>query len=293
MTWFRVDDGLTDHPKVLALQERKGWHSALALWTLAGAWCGRHMTDGDVPSALPRRLGCADKDAQALVDVGLWERTASGWRFHDWEHRNPLRVAVEAERRATRDRVAKHRESRSGNASGNAPSNAVTNGASTPVPSRPVPSLPDQESEERAPADCAEDPDEQEARLEREHGDPPPPRPPEERLLDDLCAVLHPGLHPLAEVPQTARERIRRALPLLRTLAARQGTDEASALRSAHERFSADPSTQAKRLGPAVLLAQLDRWGADAPRRGAAATVASDDDFAQMQRELARAGGAS
>lgn len=109
MTWFKVDDGFADHPKVIALQASKHWKGALALWTLAGSWSSRHLTDGHVPSAVVTRLGCAPHDALALVEAGLWDQVDGGYRFHGWEERNPSREAVEADRAATRERVQRHR----------------------------------------------------------------------------------------------------------------------------------------------------------------------------------------
>jgi hypothetical protein len=138
MVWFRVDDSLCDHPKLLALQERKGWEAAVALWTLAGAWSSKHLKDGEIPRAVVTRLGFTAKSAELLVAEGFWERAEAGYRFHDWQSRNPLRSQVEREREVTRNRVAKHR--------GNGVGNGVTDGVSTPVctpaPSRPVPSQP-------------------------------------------------------------------------------------------------------------------------------------------------------
>jgi hypothetical protein len=152
LTWFRVDDSLPDHPKLLALQQRKGWQSALALWTLAGAWCGKHLTDGAVPAAIIQRLGCSLRDAAALVTVGLWESTKSGdYQFHDWAARNPLRKQVERDREATRNRVNKHRRNEPGNTVTNGDSAGAVTALVTPLPSLPIPSRPDPERETRAP----------------------------------------------------------------------------------------------------------------------------------------------
>lgn len=110
MTWFKIDDGLPDHPKTLKLQSRKGWQGALALWTLAGAWASKHLTDGVVPMAVVSRLGCSKKDADLLVFAGFWEPTSDGYAFHDWQARNPKRDEVEAKREKTRKKVAAWRE---------------------------------------------------------------------------------------------------------------------------------------------------------------------------------------
>jgi hypothetical protein len=41
---FRVSDGFPDHPKTLGLTLE-----AIGLWTLAGCWCARYLTDGYIP----------------------------------------------------------------------------------------------------------------------------------------------------------------------------------------------------------------------------------------------------
>ena len=47
MSWFRCDDGLADHPKVMALDDRA--LPAMGLWLFCGVYCSKHLTDGFVP----------------------------------------------------------------------------------------------------------------------------------------------------------------------------------------------------------------------------------------------------
>lgn len=138
MTWFKVDDSLPDHPKMVRLQSIKGWQGALALWTLAGAWASRHLTDGVIPSAIVARLGCAKRDADLLVKVGMWAQAPDGdYAFHGWAERNPTRKDVEEKREKTRSKVSEWRR------------NQVTSEVTreqcnpAPVPTRPDPSRPD------------------------------------------------------------------------------------------------------------------------------------------------------
>lgn len=131
MTWFKVDDSLNDHPKVIALRRRRGWQKALALWTMAGSWSARHLTDGIVPREALQQLGATARVARDLLETGLWEDHDSGYAFHGWLERNPSKAQIESTREKTRERVQKHR------------SNAVTEPAVTLLPSRPVPSRPD------------------------------------------------------------------------------------------------------------------------------------------------------
>lgn len=91
MTWFKVDDSFYDHPKVFDAPD-----CAVALWTRAGTWSARNLTDGFVPTGMPARL-CDDPDTavRELVRRGLWTRTSGGYRFHDWGAYQPSRDAVE------------------------------------------------------------------------------------------------------------------------------------------------------------------------------------------------------
>jgi len=114
MVWFRVDDGFCDHPKVEALLEGKHAGDAIALWTLAGSWCGKHLTDGEISAAKVARLGIArhEKAAAELVRVRLWEKTATGFRFHNWLERQSSRENVELTRAETAERVRRYRDNK-------------------------------------------------------------------------------------------------------------------------------------------------------------------------------------
>ena len=52
MPWFNVDDGFYDHPKVDDLPLE-----AVGLWTLAGAYCMRQLTDGAITESRVRKFG--------------------------------------------------------------------------------------------------------------------------------------------------------------------------------------------------------------------------------------------
>ena len=79
MSWFRVDDSIPDHPKVDALLERRDGLAALGLWSLAGAWSSKQLTDGFVPSTRVKRLGGKSSHARRLVEVGLWDEVDAWW----------------------------------------------------------------------------------------------------------------------------------------------------------------------------------------------------------------------
>lgn len=97
MTWFKVDDTLAFHRKVVAAGV-----SAMGLWVRAGSWCAQTLTDGFVPEHMVPALADGDVGlAGRLVEAGLWRRVKGGYTFHEWAERQPSRQSVE-DRRAVR-----------------------------------------------------------------------------------------------------------------------------------------------------------------------------------------------
>ncbi len=105
MPWFRVDDDFALHPKAIA-----AGNNALGLWVRAGAYAAQYLTEGFVPAGMLPVLGGRPKDAEALVKAGLWRKTAGGWRFHQWEERQPTKAQVEADRAAAAERQRRARD---------------------------------------------------------------------------------------------------------------------------------------------------------------------------------------
>lgn len=174
--WFKVDDKLWGHPKWMALPA-----GARALWVTAGSYCASNETDGHVPASMLAVLGARRRDAQALVEAGLWdvaqpdasqnsatsqpdasqtsanaltstqpnrravrgayEARARGYQFHDWADYQPTKAQVRAERDAAKERQRKWREARQSRRD-NAVSNGVTNGVTNAV-SNAAPTRPD------------------------------------------------------------------------------------------------------------------------------------------------------
>lgn len=113
MTWFKVDDNLALHPKVISAgATQRDRNEALGLWVRAGSWCAQQLTDGHVPAEMVELLG-GKKVADRLVKAGLWLPQRGGsYQYHEWEERQPTKQQVEAERRATRERQAQWRANR-------------------------------------------------------------------------------------------------------------------------------------------------------------------------------------
>jgi hypothetical protein len=79
MSWARVDDAWWSHRKVIGLDlEARG------LW-VSGLSYACHQRDPVIPdAALVMMRGDTDV-ADRLVDAGLWDRDADGYRIHDWD----------------------------------------------------------------------------------------------------------------------------------------------------------------------------------------------------------------
>jgi hypothetical protein len=154
VSWFKVDDTLSAHPKA-----RAAGLPAMGLWVVAGSWSSQQLTQGFVPTWFVETWPRGRKLAAGLVAAGLWTECSGGWEFHDWTDCNPTaekersrrKAAADRQRRA-RERTATAREAKLDEAVENAhmepdPSRVtsrVSHGSShaPPVPTRPVPSRP-------------------------------------------------------------------------------------------------------------------------------------------------------
>lgn len=111
MPWFKVDDTLATHAKVV-----RAGNAAMGLWVRSGSWSASQLTDGFVPSDMIGVLGGKPADARRLVEVGLWHNAEGGYRFHEWEKdgRQPTRAETEKKRDEWRARQRKARAPKGG-----------------------------------------------------------------------------------------------------------------------------------------------------------------------------------
>jgi len=152
MPWFKVDDSFESHPKVKAIP-RPRRVKAIGLWTLAGSWSARQLTDGFVPSYMLDELAGTKTEANTLVEVDLWSAVDGGYVFKDWHDWQPTKAKVEADREAAKERMRTARERKKGPRSVDVRANdsaTPPNGSgevrSTPgsvTPTRPDPTRPD------------------------------------------------------------------------------------------------------------------------------------------------------
>ena len=112
MVWFRVDDVLPFHERVL-----DAGNAARGLWVRAGAWSSGHLSDGFVPRTIARQIGTPN-EIRRLVLTGLWVEADGGYQFHAWAEdgtgakRQPTRAEIESSRKAERERKAAYRAGR-------------------------------------------------------------------------------------------------------------------------------------------------------------------------------------
>lgn len=111
MPWFRVDDGFYSSRKVTQIARADRW-PAIGLWTIAGTWSAKELTDGFVPDYQLEELGGRVVDADNLVRVGLWVRVEGGYEFSNWGEYQPTKAEIEAQREKEAERKRKWRESR-------------------------------------------------------------------------------------------------------------------------------------------------------------------------------------
>jgi hypothetical protein len=143
MTWFKVDDNLAFHSKIMLVG-----NEAMGVWVRAGSWVSQQLTDGFVPASIVAVLGGLDA-AERLVEVGLWLPEEGGWRFNDWADYQPTKAEIESTRKRERERKANYRRGTDGRyvpvgqpQGLRAESHGVSPDLShQPVPSRPVPSI--------------------------------------------------------------------------------------------------------------------------------------------------------
>ncbi len=160
MAWFKIDDGFYSSRKVLSIP-RNVRLQAIGIWTLAGAWSAKELTDGIVPGYVLEELGCTPRIREALIEASLWRdqavtkpspsrdqafTTASSpleaVAYHDWNVYQPTRAQVEEYRASERERKAKARSVRADKTRNPVGIREVSHTESVlPDPTRPDPTI--------------------------------------------------------------------------------------------------------------------------------------------------------
>jgi len=107
MTWVKLDDQFTSHPKLIQAGPLAGW-----LYICGLTYCARYLTDGFIPSPAVRLLADLKKNQEqvdSLVEAGLWVKCEGGYQVHDYLDYNPSSEQVRHERTAAKERMNRHR----------------------------------------------------------------------------------------------------------------------------------------------------------------------------------------
>lgn len=140
MGWFKVDDQLAFHAKIVA-----AGNAAMGLWIRAGSWSSAQLTDGFIPVHMANAManGMAN-ECDALVTAGLWDEVDGGFQFHDWSHFQP---SAEEEREKRRNRslagkkgaAARWDSKPDGKSHGKPDADTMANECDSDAPTRPDP----------------------------------------------------------------------------------------------------------------------------------------------------------
>jgi hypothetical protein len=116
--WSKLDDELLDHRKILQAGEligKNGPAIALGFYTIGLLWSNKHLTDGHLPQPVVnsfRQVAHPASIAHALVQAGLWDKTANGFQIHNFSDWNPSATSIKKRRKA--DRIRKQHERANG-----------------------------------------------------------------------------------------------------------------------------------------------------------------------------------
>jgi hypothetical protein len=142
MTWVKLDDQFSDHPKIEAAGPLAAW-----LFVCGLCYCSKHLTDGFIPATKAARLAdvpTSRKHIDRLVALGLWAEVEDGYRIRDYLDYQPSaekkrEARVDAGRRGgqrsgqTRSKPASKPASKT-EANDEANDEAKSNGSRTPYP---------------------------------------------------------------------------------------------------------------------------------------------------------------
>lgn len=110
MTWVKIDDQVTEHPKCVSLS-----CEAWTLWLHGLTYCSRNLTDGTIPDAILSRLSPCRRPRKAaaeLVAAGLWERIENAHHVHDYEKHQRTKAEINDAKASAIERQKRSRERR-------------------------------------------------------------------------------------------------------------------------------------------------------------------------------------
>ncbi len=110
MTWIKLDDQVTEHPKTAGLS-----CEAWTLWIHGLTYCSRNLTDGEIPKPYLPRLSPVrrvKKATQELVDAGLWVDEGARIQVHNYVKWQRSKSQIEYDKESAHARQKASRERR-------------------------------------------------------------------------------------------------------------------------------------------------------------------------------------
>lgn len=113
MTWFRLDDQVTEHPKTAGLS-----CEAWTLWVHGLAYCSRNLTDGEIPKAILPRLSPVRRVKKAtaeLIAADLWSEEGARILVTNYVKWQRSKSQIESDKSAAKERQKRSRTRRDAN----------------------------------------------------------------------------------------------------------------------------------------------------------------------------------
>lgn len=103
MDWLRLSSRFPEHPRIMPLPD-----PAFRLYIVGLCYAARNETDGAIPVEVPRQR----RDAERLLDSGLWQKNGDLYLIHDYGDWQPTRAELDRDRQRARERGRRWREQR-------------------------------------------------------------------------------------------------------------------------------------------------------------------------------------
>ena len=136
MVWLRLDDTFADDPVLDSAGPLASWLHVAAL-----CYSNRNLTDGFIPHDRLRRLTAIDdpdEHAAQLVNLGVWQVTAGGYRIVHHLDLQPTAEDVRRKRKLATERQARWRRSSRTGRYVDASTDALRDALVDAAPTRPV-----------------------------------------------------------------------------------------------------------------------------------------------------------
>jgi len=98
LPWVRLDSSFPVNTKVLSLVDDRHFRAGFA-YVCGLAVSGAQGTDGYISPTSLKHTHATMKEAEQLVDVGLWLPSHAGWMIRDWAEYQPSSTEMQDRRK--------------------------------------------------------------------------------------------------------------------------------------------------------------------------------------------------